>query len=336
MLLDVCRNRYYECAGCYWLDCRLIYAHLSFEFLYGDLLSRAVTHAASGPASFVMPGYKPGSFFGGPTAAIEALAETPDLAVETLFEPATGPLFASPFTGPPADLNLRLAAVIDEPVLHVIGDSHVRNCFTPTVTIGGRANVLTRTTDVSRTRVPYTHQFSHHLGSRTMHFAGRPGALPTVAKDCGLKAGDAAVWVFGEIDARSHILRQHTERGRTLDEIIGTLARDYVDGILEVHHAHDGIRSVVFAPIPPLDNAGYTSDDLPVCGTIEERIAATRQLSGALAALCDRHGLLFLDIAPHNESARGDLRWEMSDRFCHIDSYQQTAAVDALYELLAR
>ena len=340
-LREVCRAGHHGAHSYYWLDIRLIYQHLSFEFLYGDLLTRAIERFAPGPAYFIMPGYDAGSFFGGPKAAIEALADTPGDTLEQLFDPIAGrsggPVFTSAFDRErPADLNLSLAAAIDEPVLHVVGDSHVLNCFTLNAAIGCRANVLVRTSDVSHTRVPYAHQFSHHLGSRTMHSAGRRGALLTVAKDCGVKAGDAVVWVFGEIDARSHILRQQAEHGRTLDEVIGTLARDYISGILEVERVYDGVRSAVFAPIPPLDNPGYSSDDFPVHGSIEERIGATRQLRAALAALCDRHGILFLDVSAHYESARGDLRWELSDHFCHIASASQAPAVEGLYELLAR
>ena len=191
-------------------------------------------------------------------------------------------MFASAFDwARPADLNLLLAAVIDEAVLHVIGDSHVLNCFTPNTAIGCRPNVLVQTSDVSQTACRTRISSAIISAPRTMHSAGRPGALVTVAKSCGVKGGDAVVWVFGEIDVRSHILRQRMERGRELDEVIGTLARDYVEGILDVQRAHAGVRSIVFAPIPPLDNPGYSSTEFPIYGSIEERIGATRQLRGA-------------------------------------------------------
>lgn len=333
-LVDARRGGYHDCDGGYWLDSALIYQHLSFEFLYSDLLERAVRQFAPGPACFVMPGYTRDSFFGGPTAAIEALADTACDAIAALFEPVTGPVFSAPFGTKIEDVNLQLAAAIDEPVLHIIGDSHVWNCFTPNTTIGCRSNVLVRTSDVSRTCVPYAYQFTHHLGSRTMHFAGRGGSLLAIAKDSRLKPGDAAVWVFGEIDARCHILRQQADHGRALDEIIDTLARDYVEEILQVRRAYDGIRCVVFAPIPPLDNPGYTSDAFPICGSIDERVAATRQLRRVLSDLCDHHELSFLDVSAHYESARGDLRWELSDHFCHIGCAAQAPAVEGLYELL--
>jgi hypothetical protein len=336
-LRDACRVGYQNAHSYYWLDARLVYANLSFEFLYSDLLSRAIARFASGPAYFIMPGYDAASFFGGPKTSIEGLTADSGELFATIPERSSGAVFTSAFDWErPADLNLLLGAAIDEPILHVIGDSHAYNCFTPNGAIGCRANVLVRAKHVSHTHVPYAYQFTHHLGSRTMHFAGRPGALVTEATRCGVKAGDAVVWVFGEIDVRCHIVRQQADHGRTSDDVIGTLATDYIDGILEVQRVLELTRSVVFAPIPPLDNPGYTSEDFPVFGSIAERIEASRQLRATLSTLCDRHGILFLDVSAHYESARGDLRWELSDHFCHIASGSQAPAVDALYDLLAR
>jgi hypothetical protein len=234
-LRDACRVGYQNANSYYWLDARLVYANLSFEFLYSDLLSRAIARFASGPAYFIMPGYDPATFFGGPKTSIEALIADSGELFATIPERSSGAVFASAFDWErPADLNLLLGAAIDEPILHVIGDSHAYNCFTPNTAIGCRANVLVQAKDVSHTHVPYAYQFTHHLGSRTMHFAGRPGALVTEATRCGVKAGDAVVWVFGEIDARCHIVRQQAEHGRTSDEVIGALATDYINGILDV------------------------------------------------------------------------------------------------------
>ena len=336
-LREACRAGYQNAHSYYWLDAKLVYASLSFEFLYSDLLARAIARFASGPAYFIMPGYDAASFFGGPKDSIEALTAGSGEMFATIPERSSGAVFTSAFDWErPADLNLLLGAAIDEPILHIIGDSHGYNCFTPNTAIGCRANVLVPAKEVSHTHVPYAYQFTHHLGSRTMHHAGRPGALVTEATRCGVKAGDAVVFVFGEIDTRCHIVRQQAKHGRTLDEVIDKLAIDYIDGILEVQRMHELAQSVAFAPIPPLDNPGYTSDDFPVFGSIAERIEASRQLRATLSTLCDRHGILFLDVTAHYESARGDLQWDLSDHFCHIASGSQAPAVEALYELLAR
>jgi hypothetical protein len=91
----------------------------------------------------------------------------------------------------------------------------------------------------------------------------------------------------------------------------------------------------VFAPIPPLDNPDYRSADLPVYGSIEERVDATRRLRAVLGARCAEHGIGFLDVSDAFETPRGDLRWELSDRFCHISSTYQRPIVERLYRLLA-
>ena len=336
-LRDACRLGHHDADSYYWVDVRMIYMHLSFEYLYGDLFAEAIRRFTSGPAYFIMPGYEADSCFGGPRSVIEALDDTLDDPFDRgSSSPSPDPVFLSAFDDlRPPDLNLKLGAAIKTPVLHVIGDSHVLNCFTLNASIGCRPNVLVRTADVSDTPVPYAYHFSHHLGSRTMHFAGRPGTLLGVANECSVKAGDAIAWVFGEIDVRCHIVRQRDERGRTLGEVVDTLANDYVREVLGVQRAHDGVRSVIVAPIPPLDNPGYTSDDFPVYGAIEARIEATRRLRAVLAALCVRHRLLFLNVGTKYESPRGDLRWELSDHFCHIGSGCQRPALEGLYDVLA-
>lgn len=340
-LHETCRAEDHPGDGYFWVNAELLYQHLSFEFLYADVLARALRELGAGGAYFQMPGYDPGSFFGGPRHTLEAAYHRCDGNPAQLFETLPGgnspaPLFRAAFgVNAPVDLNLNLARLIEEPILHVAGDSHVYNCFTPNTAIGCRANVLVRTRDVSAIPVPYAYQFSHHLGGRTMHHAGRPGALLAVAAQCGLKDGDAVVWVFGEIDVRCHILKRHKEDGRPLAEVIDTLARHYIRSILEVRHRHPRTRHVVFAPIPPLDNPHYSSDSLPVFGSIEERIALTRQLRAALAASCARHDIWFLDVAAPFETERGDLRWELSDHFCHIASSYQAPILERLYTALA-
>lgn len=320
-LYAVCRAADDQTDRYYWLDIELLYRNLSFEFVYSDLLQRALHRFHDRPAYFAMPGYEVSSFFGGAPDALRAACEPCDGDVRNLFEPAfsvdnTAPVFRAAFSiAHVRDLNLELAAAIEHPILHVIGDSHVLNCFTPSRAIGCRPNVLVRTGDVSAIPIPYTHQFSHHLGSRTMHHGGQSGALLNAADQCGVKHGDAVVWVFGEIDVRCHIIRQHRQEGRQLDEVIDLLTRDYVRGILEVRSRYERSRHVVFAPIPPLDNPNYTSADLPVFGSIAERVAVTRQVRHALAALCARHGLVYLEAPATFETPQGDLQWDLSDHF---------------------
>jgi hypothetical protein len=337
-LEEACAARYHGADCYYWAEIDLLSQHLSFEFLYSDLLARALARFAAQPVYFAMPGYHPASFFGGPKLALRAAGERDPQALfeTTVAETTPAPLFRAAFgLLDRSDLNLHLARVIEEPVLHVAGDSHIYNCFTPNAAVGRRANVLMKAGDVCATPIPYAYQFSHHLGGRTMHHAGRPGALRATAAQCGVKDGDAVAWVFGEIDVRCHVVERHEEDGRTLDEVVETLARDYVEAVREVERNHRRLRSVVFAPIPPLDNPRYESVDLPVRGSIEQRIAANRRLRAALRASCKRRGIGFLDVAERFETGRGVLRWELSDQFCHISSTYQGPILEGLYALLA-
>jgi hypothetical protein len=326
----------------YWIDPRLLYQHLSFEFVYSDLLARAVEHCGPAPGFFAMPGYQPAGFFGGlapdllATAAPVTGADAEALFEEPGYVRQRPPRFRAVFgLAGRHDLNLNLAERIEAPVLHVIGDSHVFNCFTPNALIGCRTNVLIRTADVNPVPIAYAYQFTHHLGGRTLHHAGQPGALTAIAAEYRVRDGDAVVWVFGEIDARCHIIKREREAGESVDAVVETLVRNFVRGMLEVRHRYPRLRQVAFAPIPPLDNPDYQSATLPVVGSIEERIAATRRLRAVLAERCARHAIDYLDASASYETERGDLRWDMSDHFCHISSTYQGPVLDRLYALLA-
>lgn len=346
LLLQACQTGYQDADDYYWLDSGLLMRHLSFEYLYSAMVSQALAALPGETAHYLStPGYDPSSFFGGPREVLSATAQqflggdedTPRALFDTTFSNvAAPPLFRMAFNDSQLhDPNLYLAAAaITEPILHVIGDSHIYNCFTPNRLIGCRARVLMRTTDVSSVGVPYSYQLSHHLGGRTMFRAGRPGELPAVAEQCIVKDGDAVVWVFGEIDVRCHVVKRHEEDGIPLPEIIANLAGNFIRGIVDVQSRYQRLVNVVFAPIPPLDNPNYQSADFPVYGTIDQRIAARRQLCAELARLCEENGILFVDCAEHYQTAHGDLRWELSDMFCHIAPTYQGPAIDATYALL--
>jgi hypothetical protein len=341
-MLDAARAAQRAADAYYWVDVRMLYQHFSFAFLSCDVLPRALRGWGDALGYCRMPGHTAEAFFGGPAPALERLRVSAERAPETLFEPMRGEVPAdAPFRivfgrDGYEDLNLNLVGAIDAPIVHVIGDSHVYNCFTPNAAIGCRNHVLVSERDVAPTPTRYAYQFSHHLGGRTMHHAGAPGELLAVARDCAVRDGDAVVWVFGEIDVRCHILKQHVEQQRALDEVIETLARAYIRSVLEVARFYPATTHVVFAPIPPLDNPNYSSATLPVFGSIEERVAATRQVRDVLRGLCERHALRYLEAPKVFETERGDLRWELSDQFCHIARADQGPVLDALYALLAR
>jgi hypothetical protein len=172
------------------------------------------------------------------------------------------------------------------PIIHVFGDSHslefrgIRNCI------------------------------QHYLGPVTMHRISRDGFE---AMQWGINEGDVAVFAFGEIDVRCHIGRQRDLKSRDLEEIIHTLATDYVYQIVK---NFPNIIRVIYSVTPPTKI--IDSLEFPSYGPIEERVENTKLLNNALKSLCQTFGIEFLDVYDDYADKNGILCIEASDDNVHI------------------
>ncbi len=323
----------------FWIDLRLCYLHLSLEFLYSDLLVRTL-RTLDAPTCFLVPGYPMWSLFGGPIHALDTLLALPEDVAAYQFNTAPRES-ADPHalrrwndhhqTDEP---NLYLSVTRTERALHVTGDSHIYTCCTPDRYRACRANVLFPTPPAFvGGRVPPL-LFSHHLGSVTLHRAGRPGVLHGFVRDYRIRNGDAVVWVFGEVDVRCHIVRQQEFVGRALDEVVDTLVTNFIGNMCAVQRDYPDLLQMVFAPIPPLDNPHFGSEHFPIHGSIEQRVACRALLVERLASACRHHGFLFLDIGPAFAGPRGDLPWDSSDKFCHLAPGFQDGILEQVFRVI--
>jgi hypothetical protein len=333
------RRRAFAAEALFWIDFRLCLRHLSLHYLYTDLLTRTLA-AIDSPTCFGVPGYPEWSLFGGPTGTLALLLALPEPEAIRCFTGAStaeqSPMGLRRWNDhhPVDEPNLYFSVARTDPTLHVIGDSHIFNCFTPPELLAQRANVLwPRPARSANTRVPPL-LFAHHAGGVTMHRAGRDGVLAEFARDYRVRDGDTVVWVFGEIDVRCHIVRQHEFLGRDPDEIVTTLVRNFVGRMVELRASYPRLSHVVFAPIPPLDNPDYQSDRFPVHGSIAQRIAARQALVSQLRETCRPVGIPILDIASQFATVRGDLEWDKSDSFCHLAHGFQRGILEQLFELI--
>jgi len=293
------------------------------------------------PTCFLVPGYRHWSLFGGPGDTLIPLLSTDEDVAAPMFDHAprvsAGPGALRRWNDPhPVDEpNLYLSEARTQAVVHVIGDSHIFTCFTRPEELAFRANVLSANPDRGAgSRVPPL-LFSHHAGSVTMHRAGRPGMLHTYARDYRVRDGDTVVWVFGEVDVRCHIVRQQEFVGRDLGEVVDTLVANFVANMVALRDDYPDLTQVVVAPIPPLDNSNYASEQFPIHGSIDQRIACRALLVAQLESACRQHHLHFLDIGPQFATPRGDLEWEKSDKFCHLRHGFQADILEQLFTLLS-
>lgn len=155
---------------------------------------------------------------------------------------------------------------VNTPIIHVFGDSHSREFD----------------------KIPGCE--IHYLGPITMYRVGRDGLQFLNLKKHNVKEDQIAIFAFGEIDARCHILKQ---RERDLDEIINSLVDHYLMTIMSNKSMFNNLFCIVYSVTPPTES--YNSL-YPCCGLLEERVKVTKKLNKKLEKKCAELGVAFLDV----------------------------------------
>jgi len=175
--------------------------------------------------------------------------------------------------------------------LHVFGDSHAQYLFS---------------------RVPEAKV--HWLRARTMHRVGRDGVdffEPHV------EDGDTVLCVFGEVDVRCHIVRLGRERSDGIGGIARDVARRYVDAVVMASIRLPASTFAVMGVVPPI-NPMKANVELPVVGSLAERIEAREALNRTLDQCCSSSGIIYVPVPKTFERPDGSLRRHLSDGHAHI------------------
>ncbi|WP_448192907.1 tetratricopeptide repeat protein [Azospirillum sp. sgz301742] len=188
---------------------------------------------------------------------------------------------------------LRLRTVT--PDVFVFGDSHANWCF------GG----------IPRCTVQWS-------AGRTMHRVGRDGLAELDLRLFGVPEGAAAVFLFGEVDVRGHILRQRDEQGRAVDAILDDLSSRYVATIQANRQRYQALTACVCSVPPPQSCRIEDDHPFPFLGTIAERVEWTRGLNARLAVLAAENGLFYLDIHQYIATPAGVMVRPYSDGVVHL------------------
>ncbi len=196
------------------------------------------------------------------------------------------------------------------PLIHVIGDSH----------------------SMELSQVPGT--LIHWLGPITMHRVGRDGLGCVNLQTLGVQEGEVAIFAFGEIDVRCHIGKQRDEYRRNLNEIIETLATNYIQTILANRALYQKLLCVIYSITPPRE--GYRCPYFPYYGTIQDRVAITRKLNARLASLCSLVGIEFLDVYKDYATSKGTLKPEDCDANVHIEPSHNQPIIEKLNQILTK
>jgi hypothetical protein len=124
-----------------------------------------------------------------------------------------------------------------------------------------------------------------HLGRRMLF-----SALKKVPK------GSWVLLVFGEIDCRSHLLKQRDKQSRPLNDVASECVGHYMRAVKAVCDA--GFKTMVFGGLPTGNRAtvGWNDDQFAHYGTSLERNEAARLFDLSLKAECSRAHVPCLSI----------------------------------------
>jgi len=215
--------------------------------------------------------------------------------------------------------------------VHIFGDSHAFFCFNNTlsgITADEKSTFFYEKNYVSLA-VPFN---IYWLGSRTMFRVGRDGMAGLAIKKYGVKAGDVAVFFFGEIDVRCHIGKQRDEQHRNLNVIIEELVRKYIQTLVANRQECLNIKVVVVSVAPPSQH--QSNPQYPWHGSLEDRVAITKLLNRTLELYALQNNLLFLDIYSQFSMEDGSLNMALSDGIVHIHPRHNAIIKEKLIELI--
>ena len=151
-----------------------------------------------------------------------------------------------------------------------------------------------------------------HLGPALAYTLPMPSSLNAGAK---LKdyiaskphAYDALMLVFGEIDARAHLVKQAVWQGISLSQVVADLVDNYfsyIDQLVEQF----GLPVFLWGPIGTMPDAiDFYNPDYPTVGREHERNHATVLVNRALAARCESHPMVHF-ISIYDQLIDADLR----------------------------
>ena len=167
-----------------------------------------------------------------------------------------------------------------------------------------------------------------------MHRIGRDGLSGFNIFHYGVTEEDIVVFIFGEIDVRVHIGKQKDHMARDLDEIIKTLANNYIHTIVDNKNLFNNVTFIIMSVIPPAPNHVSDSKEYPVYGGVQDRVLIAKKINAQLEALAFKNGFLFLDIYPLYADEQGIIRYELSDGGVHAAMKSNSLVKNALLKLI--
>jgi len=191
------------------------------------------------------------------------------------------------------------AKLFNHPIIHVIGDSHLR----PFVF-----------------RSPF---LLHHISQATAYNLNKENSFSQSKRYLNSflpginKQRDVLLLVFGEIDARVHIYLQYKKNNEkvSIDRIIGNTVEKYGETIMRLKD--DGFAVCVHG-IPPAARENFVSN-LPFLGTPEQRSEISIEFNKQLGEFCRESSILYIDVQSISADENGFMKKEYAADEVHLN-----------------
>ena len=164
-------------------------------------------------------------------------------------------------------------------------------------------------------KIPFINKYQNSI---TMFRIGRDNIIINFEDS---KEYDTNILCYGEVDCRCHIKRQ-INLGRNEDDVINELVKDYINTIKNTIKKYKNI--IIFSIIPPVEKEDYEllngpiTHEFPFVGSDSDRVRFTQKMNDLLKKYCDENSFIFFDPFNYYKRENGCLKFELSDKLCHI------------------
>lgn len=183
------------------------------------------------------------------------------------------------------------------PVIYAVGDSHVRF-------LAGRDEISGA--QIVEGGIKLYDNISYdliglHLGAGLAYALGQYGSQTRATEKIErllnariIPPGADMMLSFGEVDCRSHVVRQTELQGLPMEQIVAAVCDTTIDYMQTLATA--GYKLHFWGPVAPSWKESNADPRYPICGSFEQRKQATRLFNDNMARLCRERGFGFLSI----------------------------------------
>jgi predicted SAM-dependent methyltransferase len=191
-----------------------------------------------------------------------------------------------------------------------VGDSHTRF-------LAGKDNIKDgETIPHARNYRGFSAHFDAlHLGPGLAYNLDRLGSNTRILErvntliDSGvISAGSSVLFSFGEIDCRSHVVKQTEKQGTSIEAVVEDICSHYAN-FLDMM-TRRGVRAMVWGPVASTPNQNYADPDAPAYGTIQQRNFAIITFNAMMKDVCSRRGLRFMSVSKNLLDPQGRTKRE--------------------------